>query len=75
MTMKLLRGLELNMLEAARPIQDRQHQGMVKFVNHGGIAIINMQGVAISKTYLRQKETLFEYLWLLQSRKADGTAV
>src|SRR6218665_1472209 len=61
-TIKHLRGLGLNVLEIARPIADKRRQAKAKFVNHGGIAIVATQGVALSKIDLRQKTTTFEYL-------------
>src|SRR6218665_2356841 len=60
-TIKRLRGLGLNVLEIARPIDDKRRQAKAKFINHGGIAIAATQGVALSKIDLRQKTT-FEYL-------------
>jgi len=61
-TIKRLRGLGLNVLETARPIDDKRRQAKAKFVNHGGIAIVATQGVALSKIELRQKTTTFEYM-------------
>src|SRR6218665_2297500 len=57
-----LRGLWLNVLETARPIDDKRRQAKAKFVNHGGIAIVATQGVAVSKIELRQKTMTFEYM-------------
>src|SRR6218665_2269117 len=55
-TIKRLRGLGLNVLETARPIDDKRRQANAKSVNHGGIAIVATQGE------LRQKTTTFEYM-------------
>ena len=52
-TIKRLRGLGLNVLETSRPIDDKRRQAKAKFVNHGGIAIVATQGVAVSKIELR----------------------
>ena len=60
-TIKRLRGL-LNVLETTRPIDDRRRQANAKFVNNGGIAIVESQSVALSKIELRQKTTAFEYM-------------
>ena len=61
-TIKRLRGLGLNVLETARPLDDKRRQAKTKFVNHGGIAIVATKGVVLSKIELRQKTTTFEYM-------------
>jgi len=58
-TIKRLRGLGVDVLETARPIDDRRRQTKAK-LNHGCMAIVAKRGVALSKFELRQKTTKFE---------------
>lgn len=59
---KRLRGSQLNVVEAARQIQDASCQLEANFVNHGGLAIVASRGVNISKVTSKHRMTTFEHL-------------
>lgn len=47
--MKRLRGLGLNVIEAARANPSTTALDSTQFVNHGGLTVITMPGVSIAK--------------------------
>ena len=56
-TIKRLRTLGLNVIEAARSIPDD-----IKVVNHGGIAVVSKPGIRVTKISVKLSVSRLEYM-------------
>lgn len=59
---KRLRGLGLNVIEAARDLPVSENLDSTHFVNHGGIAVISRPGTVVAKVDSKFKPKSFEHL-------------
>ena len=62
MTIKRLRCLGYNVIEAARPPPPRHVDEDINYINHGGIAIVSKLDVLVTKLNVKFKASTFEFL-------------
>lgn len=59
---RILRGLGLSVIEAARPTTNNTRRDEANFVNQGGLAIITRYGINITKLDAKIRSPTFEHL-------------
>ena len=61
-SIKRLHSLAYHLIEAARPLQSRNKDADINYINHGGIAFVSKPGVLVAKMDLTFTASTFEFL-------------